>query len=420
MIRTEKTHLKTLAGTHAGMTGKNNEDSFGVSAFLLDEESSTPVLLAVLADGIGGHNAGEVASALVVDTVSEVISQSDAADPLTTLNEAVQTASQRVQTMSGSSDGHKGMGSTLVTTWIIGKQLYTAYVGDSRIYLLRNRKLIRLTQDHSWIQEALDTGLITPEQAEGHPNAHVIRRYVGSPEPPEVDFRLRLDPSETAQQSIANQGMDLKNGDLLLLCSDGLTDLVNDEEIEDILNHTRPEKAINEMITLANERGGHDNTTIVLIQVPEGVFVEGALPSAAGRPETAKKPILAAVRPFMLGCMGILMVLVLVAAGYFGLQYLNGRNAGASPSPTDGLTKIPGFLENTETLAVITDEISTPTTGVVQTDATIADTNPDGSAASDGISIPPPPDPAQMTAVPTHTRAPTQTATATATRTATP
>jgi protein phosphatase len=104
--------------------------------------------------------------------------------------------------------------------------------GDSRLYLIRNGKALRLTTDHTWVQEAVEKGLITPDQARDHPNAHVLRRHLGSQIGVEPDFRLRMDPSQNNGQAVANQGMRLLPGDQLLLCSDGLTDLVEDEEIE--------------------------------------------------------------------------------------------------------------------------------------------------------------------------------------------
>lgn len=321
MIRSEQTHLKTAAGTHAGMSGKNNEDSYGVSAFVLEDDAHTPALLAVLADGIGGHNAGEVASALVVETISQQVAGSDASDPVATLNEAVRTASAQVQRMAQTESGHRGMGATVVCAWIIGKRLYTAYVGDSRIYLVRGERIFRLTQDHSWVQEALDNGLITPAQAVRHPNAHVIRRYVGSPEPPDVDFRLRLTAEENTRQAIENQGMELKSGDTLLLCSDGLTDLVKDDEILDLVRRGGPDNAIQELIALANRRGGHDNITAVMIQAPKGVFSQDAL-------QTGRKP-LAATRPLILGCLCILAGLILLGIAFLGYQYLSTHATGA-------------------------------------------------------------------------------------------
>lgn len=404
MIRTEKSHLKTTAGTHAGMSGKNNEDSYGVSAYILEDENSTPALLAVLADGIGGHSAGEVASALVVNTISQKVSQSDASDPQTILKDAIHAASRQVQKIAKSDDRRKGMGSTVVCAWIIGKRLYTAYVGDSRIYLVRGGQIFRLTHDHSWIQEALDSGLLTPEQATGHPNSHVIRRYVGSSEPPDVDFRLRLDPAETAQQSIANQGLVLKNGDRLLLCSDGLTDLMQDDEILSVMTGHPAEDAVDHLIDSANQRGGHDNITAVIIQVPEGVFAEGRAPGGRNA-EKSSQPTKTAlpVRTLTLGCLGTAAAIILLAGGFFVLRYLNENRGASTPTISESVTAPEGAIQ--ESLTAISSSLP----GILQTGIT-----PDGAVpaaentqTSGGSNIAPPPNPQEMTAVPTHTPAPT-------------
>ncbi len=414
MIRTEKSHLKSVAGSHPGMTGKNNEDRYGVSAFLLDDETSTPSLFAIMADGIGGHRAGEVAAEMVVDLVSQRVAESDASKPQATLQEAIQFASNEVYRLAQADGGRKGMGATVVCAWVIGKQLYTAYVGDSRIYLIRNGQIFRLTRDHSWIQEALDNGILTPEQAVGHPNAHVIRRYIGSPEPADVDFRLRLHPDESDGQSLENQGFTLMNGDQILLCSDGLTDLVDDLEILAYVTDNLPEEAVQKLTDLANQRGGHDNITIILIKVPEGVFVEK---NAQTRP--SRLPM----RTIGLGCLAIVLLLGLAAAGFFGWRWLQ-ENRGKD-TPTPALT-----APQQETLAATREE-SKPTSSAKDATAQpglTAESSPMmapvNSGASEEGNIAPPPDATSMTAVPTNTipatSTPTPTATATATITITP
>ena len=125
-----------------------------------------------------------------------------------------------------------GMGTTCACAWVIGTRLFIASVGDSRIYLLRNGNLIQLTVDHTWVQEAVEKGILAPEDVRNHPNVHVIRRYLGSPKTPQADTRLRLAKDETDTQARSNQGLRLLPGDLLLLCTDGLTDVVEDAEIE--------------------------------------------------------------------------------------------------------------------------------------------------------------------------------------------
>src|SRR5512133_4281145 len=196
MKRVEKTHLPVAAMTHPGMKGKNNEDRFGVSAFRLKGQPETPVLLAILSDGIGGNRAGEVASEMAVNLISQFIAESDGRNPRQTIEAAIQMASEQIFQQAQQNPEQHGMGATCALAWIAGNQLYTATVGDSRIYLMRDDTIKQLSTDHTWIQEALERGLIQPDEVAGHPNSHVIRRYLGSPTPPEVDFRIRFEVGE--------------------------------------------------------------------------------------------------------------------------------------------------------------------------------------------------------------------------------
>ena len=275
LIPAERAHLFVAAKSHKGMKeGKNNEDRYAITSYFLSEENPIPHLFAIVADGVGGHLAGEVAAEMVVDYVSEAIAASDAKEPLEIIKNAVEGANEAVRSHSENDENKQGMGATCVCAWIIDDALYAGSVGDSRLYLMRGAIIQQLTTDHTWIQEALDKGVLTPEQARDHPNAHVIRQYVGGKNLPEVDFRLRLhsDPSnkeEVADAKRSNQGLQLQAGDTLLLCSDGLTDLVwNDEIIELVRGAKTLDAAAKKLIDTANERGGHDNITVVLISMP--------------------------------------------------------------------------------------------------------------------------------------------------------
>jgi protein phosphatase len=223
----------------------------------------------VVADGIGGHRAGEVASELAVNLVSQVISESDGRQPQSQLAAGFRAANEGIYNQSQVDDGQHGMGATCVCAWVIGDRLHTAYAGDSRLYLVRDHSIQQLTVDHTWVQEALEKGIIDPSMARNHPNQHVIRRYLGSERAFEPDFRLRLGPGETDEQSVNNQGTPLKPGDLLLLCTDGLTDLVNEKEILTTLLESKAMRASSgALIALANQRGGHDNITVVMLMMP--------------------------------------------------------------------------------------------------------------------------------------------------------
>ena len=268
MNRSQHSHLNVAAMSHAGMSGKNNEDRYTISSYTGVDE--TPVLFAVISDGIGGHRAGEVAAELAVNYILEKISESDGKNPVEIMESAIHTASQAIASRSASQADQFGMGATCACIWVEGDKLYTAYIGDTRIYLIRDGKIQRLTVDHTWVQEAIEKGIITPDQARYHPNVHVIRRHLGSVELPDVDFRLKLSLEDDDEQARKNQGAHLKTGDVLLMCSDGLTDMVWDDEILRLVTTRNALKsAAEDLVDRANERGGHDNITVILVGVPK-------------------------------------------------------------------------------------------------------------------------------------------------------
>ncbi|CAG0952426.1 PPM family protein phosphatase [Anaerolineales bacterium] len=270
MIRTSLPHVHVAALSHAGMSGKNNEDRYAVSSFHISADDPRPAVFAVVADGIGGHLAGEIAAELAVNYITAGVAESNARKPVKIMESAIQNASQSISSHSAGNEGENGMGATCACAWIIEDKLYTAYVGDSRIYLLRGKYIQRLTIDHTWVQEAFEKGIITADQMHDHPNQHVIRRYLGGLKLPEVDFRLRIDNSETNEESENNQGFHLEPGDTVMICSDGLTDLVWDDEIQKIIRTKKDLKlAAEALVDLANERGGHDNITVVILSMPK-------------------------------------------------------------------------------------------------------------------------------------------------------
>jgi protein phosphatase len=311
MKHIDQSHLTIIARTHPGMTGKNNEDRFAVNAFQLNGLASTPVLLAVLCDGVGGHRAGEVAAELAVNVITHGIANSDGSKPLLALNDSIQEASQAIFAQAQTSSDKIGMSATVVCALVIGDRLYSANEGDSRLYLIRNSFIRQLSNDHTWIQEALANGLLQPDQVKGHPNAHVIRRFLGGPIPSEVDFRMRLKDGQNDEEAIATQGTPLQPGDTLLLCSDGLTDLVANDEILSTLQSLPLDQAADSLVEQACQRGGHDNITIVLAQVPP-------------KPPAAPKR----KRLFLFGLLAFILVIALVGAIFFAFNRLGQRPLG--------------------------------------------------------------------------------------------
>jgi serine/threonine protein phosphatase PrpC len=275
MKRTQETTYPVVARSHPGSTGKNNEDRFAVSAYRSDAVPHAPILVAIISDGIGGHRGGEIASEMTVNLITQYLANSEPITPLKTLQEAIQSTSNLVFEQAESKNGTRGMGSTVAATWIIGKRLYTSHVGDSRIFLLRNHQLHQLSVDHSWVQEAMEMGIITEVEAKKHPNAHVIRRYLGSPTPPAVDQRLYLHTPESDESAMANQGLELKPGDRIFLTTDGVTDLISNEDLLGLWDGQNLEQVVTQTIDTANERGGFDNLSIVAIEIPLSLSLKG-------------------------------------------------------------------------------------------------------------------------------------------------
>jgi protein phosphatase len=295
---TDRPHLTVGALSHPGERREHNEDRYSVTAYQL-ERTDQPALVAVVADGIGGHQAGEVAAELTVDRVVERVGGSTGQDPLATLRAAVSDAARAVIEAAGDDEARQGMGSTVAAVWVIGNRLYLTNVGDSRIYLLQGDQLRQLTNDHTWVQEALDHAIISEEEAEDHPHQHVLRRHIGGEQPPEADLRIRLTADPNDHGSTSHQGLTLQAADKLLLCSDGLTDLVEAPDLSRILGSMEPAAAAEALVDLARERGGHDNITVVVLELPA---------EAAGQPKRRRFGLFGLL---LVGLLGAVLAVVL-------------------------------------------------------------------------------------------------------------
>jgi protein phosphatase len=290
-----------------GKKRRVNEDRHIVMAYRV-EENGTPALLAIVADGIGGHQAGDVAAQLTVETITQGVATFQGGDPLPCLQSAIIESGRVVSTNAAESANLAGMGSTAAVALIVGPRLYTVTVGDSRIYLLRQGRLRQISIDHTWVQEAIDYNIISPEDAKDHPQAHVIRRHIGGKQLPEPDIRMSLEDGENDSRAISNQGMRLKRGDRLLLCTDGLTDMVTDLEIYQALKDKPVEEAAETLLNLALDHGGHDNITMVVLTAPKGKHQE--------RPRSKFGCLLAAVVSSMI--LILVTTLALGAVWWFG------------------------------------------------------------------------------------------------------
>ena len=248
--------IKAYGLTHVGRQRQHNEDSY-----LVADEAK----LFLVADGMGGHAAGEIASRIAVDSISEFIlhtKEDDGTWPhaydehfkrsTNRLMAAVRLANTRVLEAMRKDARLRGMGTTVVACLAEGETMSVAHVGDSRAYMIRNNQLQRITNDHSWVFEQVQAGMLTEAEAEKHPLRNVITRALGGA------LQVTPDASE----------IEVKEGDVFLLCSDGLTGMVPEDEILKVVTQSNGdlEKACQKLIEEANERGGLDNVTAILVK----------------------------------------------------------------------------------------------------------------------------------------------------------
>ena len=304
MINSDSSHLSVTGLSHPGEVREINEDRYSVTNYVRASDES-PVMLAIVADGIGGHQAGEVAAQMAVDQITKDMLEATGRDPVAELSDSVVRAGRAISEASTNDEALQGMGCTISTAMIVGQQLYTVSVGDSRTYLVRDEEIQQISIDHTWVQEAINHGILTPEEARNHPNAHVLHRHLGGDRDPMPDTRLRLNAEESDEDSEANQGLQLNAGDQILLCSDGLTDLVDDHEILEVLAEHAPDEAATALIDMARSRGGHDNITLVVVEVPEAEVERARMRSGV-----------------VLTIAGVLMVVLIVLG--LGLSYYLG------------------------------------------------------------------------------------------------
>ncbi len=237
--------LQVCAKTDIGLRRKNNED-----LFFVDKELG----LFIVADGMGGHAAGEVASRIAVETVCQSLQAADLINPQKQLSRAIEKANQAVEQAANGNKAWQGMGTTLTIFLLQPQQGYLAHVGDSRIYRFRGSQLEQLSDDHSLIGEQLRRGILTPEQAKTSTLGNILLQAIG--------MTPRLD---VCQKSIS-----LAAGDRFLLCSDGLTDMVSDIEIEEILKQLDPlSPPCEALIEKAIAAGGKDNITAIVLQIDQ-------------------------------------------------------------------------------------------------------------------------------------------------------
>lgn len=239
--------LTSFSRTDIGNTRKLNQDYI----YTTQDKIGNLTNLFIVADGMGGHAAGDYASRTAVETIVKYIENSFEKNSLKLLTKAVETANNEVYTEALLNRRLEGMGTTIVAATFVGRYLQAINVGDSRLYIIRDKEIRQVSVDHSLVEEMIKSGGIAREQARNHPDKNIITRAVG--------VKSTVEPDTYTEE--------LKDGDYVLLCSDGLTNMVPDEEIAEIIvKEEKVDEAVKKLIEKANENGGRDNISAMLVK----------------------------------------------------------------------------------------------------------------------------------------------------------
>ncbi len=233
--------FKSSATTHVGMVRKVNQDSYA---------ERTDIGVWAVADGMGGHEAGEIASATVTDHIKNLPANENIVEMLDAVQQSILSANQQLTEQAAAYDSQRVPGSTVVVLIINGDRGAIVWAGDSRIYRRRDNVVTQLTRDHSHVQDLVEQGVILASEAESHPMANVITRAVGISEPLELE----------------SQWIDVRSDDQFLLCSDGLSRLVSNEELETMMAHKDSEEVTQSLLHTALVRGARDNVTLICVK----------------------------------------------------------------------------------------------------------------------------------------------------------
>lgn len=343
--------LVAVKRTDVGRARPHNEDYVEYFTPSDPQQLAEKGSLYLVADGMGGHQAGEIASAAAVELVIAHY-YGDASREITAcLARAFYAANQQLHNQAEVDASKRGMGTTLVAAVILGNKVYIANVGDSRAYLINSKGITQITEDHSWVEEQVRAGLLTPEQARRHPQRNLVTRALGSRPTVEVDLF---------------EG-EIGEGDTLLLCSDGLTGRVEDPEIADLILDLPPQEAASRLVALANERGGNDNITLLIISTLEETRTARAVTLAPFRREAAPRsrllPVLAGILVILLLALGVLLAKEYLPWGLSTAEPTNVATSSTAPvthspeaQPVEETQVLP-----TETLSPTVTESPSPT-----------------------------------------------------------
>jgi protein phosphatase len=238
--------MKTFSITDVGQKRNMNQD------YVYTSEKPVGNLpnLFVVADGMGGHNAGDFASKYTVQQLVTSIESNQETNPIKIMRQSIEAANKELITKSYENSELAGMGTTLVAATVVNDYIYVANIGDSRLYIINNG-IKQITKDHSLVEEMIRLGEIDREDARNHPDKNIITRAIGAGEEIAVDFFE----------------MKLEQGDTILMCSDGLTNMIEDEEIREIIESQKtPEQKAEKLVQIANKNGGKDNIAVIIIE----------------------------------------------------------------------------------------------------------------------------------------------------------
>jgi PPM family protein phosphatase len=248
-----KTGVEAASLTDIGCQRDNNEDCLFYWESDSDQQLQHKGRLAIVADGMGGHEGGQEASRLAVESIEEVYLAGPDGDPQALLVAGFGIAHHRIQEFARRNPKFQGMGTTATAVAVFPHQLFFAHVGDSRLYLVRDGHLSRLTHDHSYVARLVENGVITPEEADEHPQRHILTSALGAG--PEVF------------PDIPSAAVPLKSADVLVLCTDGLWSLLEDSEIQEAALSSSPAQACRTLVDRARQLGGPDNITIQVLRI---------------------------------------------------------------------------------------------------------------------------------------------------------
>jgi PPM family protein phosphatase len=248
-----KPGMEIAALTDVGRQRANNEDAYLYWEPEPDEDFRRKGRLAVVADGMGGYEGGQEASRVAVETVRHVYDRDFAGEPQQTLLAGLLAAHDNILRYGVEHPEFQGMGTTCTALAIVDRKLSFAHVGDSRLYLVRDAEISRLTRDHSYVGRLVESGIVRSEDAQSHPQRHILTAALGS--------------GRDIAPDVSEQPIQLESGDSLLLCTDGLWSVVADAELAEAVRANPPEKACRLLVDLALERGGPDNVTVVVLRV---------------------------------------------------------------------------------------------------------------------------------------------------------